>query len=101
MEPIRLDFVQHNEKICDKIVAEIRTCQFLIADVTLASANVYFEAGFAMALNRTVIWTCRDDSFDQDVRFDTRQYSYVRWKTPTDLREQLTDRIKATIHKPN
>ena len=27
----------------DKIVAEIRTCQFVVADVTLASQNVYFE----------------------------------------------------------
>jgi hypothetical protein len=97
MDPVRLDFVQHNEKICDKIVAEIRTCQFVVADVTLASQNVYFEAGFAMALSRPVIWTCDDATFDQDVRFDTRQYPYIRWKTPADLRSQLTDRIKATI----
>jgi hypothetical protein len=97
MEPIRLDFVQHNEKICDKIIAEIRTCQFLVADVTLASQNVYFEAGFAMALKRPVIWLCKTDRFDQDVRFDTRQYPYIRWNTPIDLRSQLTDRIKATI----
>ncbi len=97
MDPIRLDFVQHNEKICDKIVAEIRTCQFVVADVTLASQNVYFEAGFAMALNRPVIWTCDDARFEQDVRFDTRQYPYIRWKTADDLRKQLADRIKATI----
>ncbi len=97
MEPVRLDFVQHNEKICDKIIAEIRTCQFLVADVTLASQNVYFEAGFAMALNRPVIWSCKADRFDQDVRFDTRQYPYIRWNTPADLRSQLMDRIKATI----
>jgi hypothetical protein len=97
MDPIRLDLVQHNEKICDKIVADIRTCQFLIADVTRASANVYFEAGFAMALGRTVIWTCCDGTFNEDVRFDTRQYPYIRWKNPADLREQLKDRIKATI----
>ena len=48
MDPVRIDRVHHNEKICDKIVAEIRTCQFLVADVTLQRAGVYFEAGFAM-----------------------------------------------------
>ena len=97
MDPLRLDREQHNEKICDKIIADIRTCQFLIADVTRASQNVYFEAGFAMALNRPVIWSCCDASFEQDIRFDTRQYPYIRWKTPDDLRNQLAVRIKATI----
>jgi hypothetical protein len=55
MDPIRIDRVHHNEKICDRIVAEIRTCQFLIADVTLQRTGVYFEAGFAMGLARPVI----------------------------------------------
>jgi len=34
MDPVRIDLVHHNEKICDKIIAEIRTCQFLVADCT-------------------------------------------------------------------
>src|SRR5437870_1495719 len=63
MDPVLVKDIPHNEKICDKIIAEIRTCQFLIADVTKASANVYFEAGFAMGLNRPVIWTCKDEVF--------------------------------------
>jgi hypothetical protein len=96
MEPIRVDRVHHNEKICDRIIAEIRTCQFLIADVTLQRAGVYFEAGFAMGLGRPVIWSCREDDFD-NVHFDTRQYNHIVWKEPGDLRVQLTDRIKATI----
>jgi len=96
MDPIRIDRVHHNEKICDKIVAEIRTCQFLIADVTLQRAGVYFEAGFAMGLGRQVIWTCRDDDL-KNVHFDTRQYNHIVWKEPGDLRMQLADRIKATI----
>ena len=56
---MRVDFVEHNDKICDKIVAEIRTCQFLVADGTLQRAGVYFDAGFEMGLGRPVIWTCR------------------------------------------
>src|SRR5215813_10287925 len=41
MEPIRMDRVEHNEKICDKIIVDIRACQFLIADVTLQRPGVY------------------------------------------------------------
>ena len=96
MEPVRIDRVHHNEKICDKIVAEIRTCQFVVADVTLQRAGVYFEAGFAMGLGRPVIWSCRQDDLT-NVHFDTRQYNHIVWAQPSDLRIQLADRIKATI----
>ena len=96
MEPVRIDRVHHNEKICDKVVAEIRMCQFLVADVTLQRPGVYFEAGFAMGLGRAVIWSCREDDL-KNVHFDTRQYNHIVWKDPSNLRTQLTDRIKATI----
>jgi len=95
-EPVRIDKVHHNEKICDKILAEVRQVQFLVADVTLQRQGVYFEAGFAMALGRPVIWACREDDF-KNTHFVTRQYNHIVWKTPEDLREQLKDRIIATI----
>jgi len=77
MDPVRMDLVEHNEKIGDKMIAEIRTCQFLVSDVTL-------------------IWTCREDD-RKKVQFDTRQYNHIFWEDPKDLRIKLRDRIKATI----
>jgi hypothetical protein len=97
-EPIRLDRVHYNEKICDKILAEIRLAQFMVADFTFQRGGVYFEAGFAMALGRPVIWTCRENDFP-NTHFDTRQYNHITWSTPEELREKLTDRIRATILK--
>jgi hypothetical protein len=94
--PIRIDRVHHNEKICDKILAEVRLCQFLVADFTLHRGGVYFEAGFAMGLGRSVIWMCREDDL-KNTHFDTRQYNHVVWSTPEDLRAKLADRIRATI----
>jgi hypothetical protein len=95
-EPIRIDRVHHNEKICDKILAEIRLAQFIVADFTLQRAGVYFEAGFAMGLGRPVIWMCKEDDFE-NTHFDTRQYNHIVWSTPDDLRAKLTDRIRATV----
>ena len=95
-DPIRMDREHHNEKICDKIIAEIRSCQFMVADFTLQRAGVYFEAGFAMGLLRPVIWSCREDNFS-NLHFDTRQYNHIKWSTPAELREKLADRIRATI----
>jgi nucleoside 2-deoxyribosyltransferase len=94
--PVRLDAVEHNEKIDDRIVAEIRRSGLVVADLTGGRANVYFEAGFAMGLGIPVIWTCREDHLD-DLHFDTRQYNYIGWETPAELRERLRLRIEATL----
>jgi hypothetical protein len=99
-EAIRIDKKEHNNKIDDEIVAEIRRSRFLIADFTCEKGKVrggvYYEAGFAQGLGVPVIWTCRDSSMD-DLHFDTRQYAHIVWKSPDDLYEQLKNRIGATI----
>lgn len=95
---IRIDRVPHNENINDRIIADIRACQFMVADFTFHRNGVYFEAGFAKGLGREVIWTCRDDEFKLDkVHFDTRPYNHIVWSSPSDLREKLSARIAATI----
>lgn len=97
---IRIDKKEHNNKIDDEILAEIRRSRFLIADFTCEPKNVrggvYYEAGFAQGLGIPVIWTCKDASL-ADLHFDTRQYSHIVWKTPADLLTQLKNRIGATI----
>jgi len=90
----RIDRDEHNDKICDRILAEIRRCQIVVADFTNNAAGVYFEAGFGLALGKTVIWSVRDDHL-KDVHFDTRQYNHIVWKDPTDLRTRLRDRVQA------
>jgi hypothetical protein len=97
---IRIDKKEHNNKIDDEILAEIRRSRFLIADFTCEPKNVrggvYYEAGFAQGLGIPVVWTCKDTSLT-DLHFDTRQYSHIVWKTPADLLVQLRNRIGATI----
>lgn len=92
----RIDKDQHNDKICDKIIAEIKQSAFIIADFTYHRGGVYFEAGFAKGLGIPVIWTCREDDFD-NLHFDTRQYNHIKWRSAEDLKQNLVDRIKATI----
>lgn len=94
--PIRVDNIEHNEKICDRIIAEIRKSEFLVADFTRHRAGVYFEAGFAMGLGLPVIWLCRDTDIDS-THFDTRQYNHIVWSSPDDLYKNLLNRIKKTI----
>lgn len=93
---LRIDLHEHNEKICDSIIAEIRKSRFLVADFTGHRGGVYFEAGFAKGLGMEVIWTCRETDLE-NTHFDTRQYNHIVWKNEKDLFEKLKRRIEATI----
>jgi nucleoside 2-deoxyribosyltransferase len=118
--PFRVDRMHSDQKICDQILAGINESSLVICDITGANLGVYFEAGYALGQNKTVIWTCNsewessyqrpqvfhpyDTSFvpnavttkwiDQ-MHFDTRQYPHILWKDAADLKSKLTDRIKA------
>jgi hypothetical protein len=99
-EPLRIDGREHNNKIDDEIIAEIRRSRFVVADFTQgesgARGGVYYEAGFAHGLNIPVIFCCRKDAIDA-VHFDTRQYNHITWETPDELRMRVAQRILATI----
>lgn len=107
-QPMRIDQKEHNNKIDDEIVAEIRRSRFLVADFTcglvesdgtptaIPRGGVYYEAGFAQGLGIPVIWCCREDHINH-VHFDTRQFNHITWSTPEELRENLRNRIGAVI----
>ena len=90
--PIRIDEVAHHEKIDDRILRAINECKFLVADLTGQRGGVYFEAGYALALRKPVIWTCKESDFD-NIHFDVRQYNCIKWSTHNDLLGQLEDRL--------
>jgi len=92
----RVDREQHNGKIDDKIVGEIRASGLVVADFTLNRAGVYYEAGYAQGLGLPVIWTCRKDSV-ADLHFDTRQYNHIIWESTAEIRNRLDARIRATV----
>lgn len=97
--PLRMDRLQHNERIDDKIISEIRRSGLLVADFTGQRAGVYFEAGFAQGLGIPVIWTVTESEL-ASVHFDTRQYNHIVWSNPEELRERLYDRVMASIAPP-
>jgi nucleoside 2-deoxyribosyltransferase len=105
---VRIDNKEHNNKIDDEIIAEIRRSRFVIADFTSAIVNhdrkdqaisrggVYYEAGFAQGLGLPVIWTCKT-GFESLIHFDIRQYNTIFWQDYDDLKRRLKARIEATI----
>ena len=106
--PLRIDKKEHNNKIDDEIIAEIRRSRFIVCDFTcgviehdgkqtaIPRGGVYFEAGFAQGLGIPVIWMCRADHIEH-VHFDTRQFNHITWNTPEELHQKLQNRIGAVI----
>lgn len=101
---MRIDRKDHNNKIDDEIIAEIRRSRFIVADFTHGGTGmrggVYYEAGFARGLGLEVVSTCQKELLDNsEIHFDTRQYNHIGWEKDKieDFRTALSNRISATI----
>jgi hypothetical protein len=92
--PVRIDRKDHDGKIDDAIIAELRLSAFVVADFTYHRGGVYYEAGFAHGLGKRVIFTCREDDLE-NLHFDVRQYNTIPWKVSGDLIAPLQNRILA------
>lgn len=97
-DAMQMSFLEHNDDINDRIIAEIRKSRFVVADFTGNRGGVYFEAGFALGLGKPVIWTCNRAFFEKHgVHFDTQARNHILWDKPEDLRRSLHARIEATV----
>ena len=95
LEPYTTLDDEHGNSIDDVIIANIRKSRIVIADVTYASQNVYYEAGFAYGLGIPVILTCREDRSEDDMKFDTSHIKHIIWKDENDFKQRLINRIEA------
>jgi len=92
----RLDDAPPAGLIDDRLRVEIRTSQFLIADLTRENRGVYWEAGFAEGLGRPVIYTCEKDHFEEhETHFDTSHHHTIIWQY--DNLDAAATALKTTI----
>jgi len=107
VKPIRVDRVEHNDEIDNKIITELKECEFAIADLTYARPSVYFEAGFAQR-TAPVIYTCRrdhsrprpDDEYGNfRVHFDLLMKNIIWWSHPKDrtFKKRLHKRVSHVL----
>jgi hypothetical protein len=94
--PFRIDKKDYIGGISDEIITEIRRSRFVVVDYTHQVNGIYFEAGFALGLGRTVIPTCRADEIPK-LHFDIRHLNTLSWNEPSDLSTSLTKRIVSVI----
>ena len=101
-EARRVDLIEHNDDIDDRILAEIAAAHFVVADLTYARPSVYFEAGYAQRAI-PVIYTCRADHLgapttnSNRVHFDLQMKNIVPWRGPLDdrFRKRMASRLRS------
>lgn len=88
----RADDIEHNGNILDVVQQKIRQADIVIADMSTRNANVFYEIGFAHAVNRPTVLLCRNTD---TVPFDLQSINYIKYAGIVDLRERLEKRLKA------
>ncbi len=94
----KVDEQQFNGSIRDRIIEGIRDSTFVIADVTEARPNCYYELGVAHSLGKIVIHLARGK---RDIHFDVRDFNFIIYSRIEELKEKLRKRIMATIRPSN
>ncbi len=107
IRPLRVDRINHNEKIDKKIIDLIEVCDFGIVDLTYARPSAYFEAGYIEGSGRKVIYISRKDHFKQKesdvlgnekIHFDLITKNIIPWTQPNEtFRKILKSRIELII----
>ena len=95
----------HTDNISDRILSDIKSSRFVIAELTYHNKGVYFESGYARGLGKNVFHLVRnghhqnskDVEESKRMHFDIQQVQYRRWEDATDLYTQLKDWIYSTV----
>ena len=83
------------ERITPRIIEGIRRSAFVIADVSEATPNVYYEIGYAHGLDKQVIVTAKKGTV---LPFDVNDVPVLFWESHEGLEEKLRKRLGGIVH---
>lgn len=78
--------------ITERIEQSIKQAALIICDVSEKSLNVYYELGYARAMNKTIIVTAKTGT---ELPFDVRQYRTNFYNNPIELQKIIFDELNS------
>jgi len=97
----RVKDIHHVDKVTDKIVQEINEATIVVVDLTEDNFNVAFEAGYALALGKPIVWCVSEKTGEVRFPFDIQAENTLIYD-PNDLdkfRSMLKPRVLAALSK--
>jgi hypothetical protein len=88
----RVDEQMYDESILDRIFNQINKADLIVADMTGRNPNVFYEVGYAHALQKLVLLITQKED---DIPFDLKQRPHILYGGEiATLKEKLTAKIK-------
>lgn len=96
--PNRIDKTNEVSKdLIVKIKESIDKCDLVIADLTNANPNVYYEVGLAEAQGKNCIFIYDTRKQESKVHFDLMTMERVEYENFTQLKERLKEKLKNNL----
>ncbi len=94
----RVDEQKYDERILDRIYNQIAKADLIIADMTGRNPNVFYETGYAHAIDKRVILVTKNAD---DIPFDLIHHHHIVYEGKiTKLKEELYTRVKWALENP-
>jgi hypothetical protein len=94
----RVDEQVYDGTILERVYNQISNADFIIADMTGRNPNVFYEVGYAHALNKRVILLTQRV---EDIPFDLSSYPHIVYDTVTYLHDELCRRLSWLVSQPS
>jgi hypothetical protein len=92
----RADEIFGTRPIMEDVLEHIKKARVLVADLTGRNANVFYELGFAHALDKKVILLTQEIG---DVPFDLKHYRCIVYQNSIAGASKLAQGLKGTIEQ--
>jgi len=90
VEAKRLDEQLFDGGMLEQIYAEIDRAELIIAEMSTRNENVFYEAGYADAKKKLIIFLTKDPA---DIPFDLKQRPHIVYGSIGKLKEELAKRL--------
>lgn len=94
----RVDEQMFDESILDRVYNQIGKADVVIADMTGRNPNVFYETGYAHALDKRVILMTQNA---KDIPFDLKHYPHIVYEgSIVNLKNELVRRLQWCVENP-
>jgi len=92
----RADSIDDQQNILKDVVRGIAEADLVVADLTSANPNVFYELGISHAMRKPTVLLTQSI---EDVPFDLKSYRMIRYSLRFDKARQMSEKLTDVAHK--